>query len=125
MNEPDQAFCALTVEMYGIDSSVPMKGSCRRKVITTGKKSLLRIIFGNVVSVGQSSTTTGLGIVRGLVDEEKKTLPKQVEETKCLDDNTNERPFEEHEQDSAEETDRAPDFLLPREEIKRLLRADD
>jgi len=30
----------LTLRIYGSDNTVPMNGSCLRKVITTGKKSL-------------------------------------------------------------------------------------
>ena len=51
-----------------------------------------------------------------MLREENEDAPKQVEETKSLDEHPDERPLEEDEQDSTEETYRASDFLFASEE---------
>lgn len=51
--------------------------------------------------------------------------PEEVEEPKCLHDHTHEGPFEEHEQDTSQETYSATQLLLARKEIERLLWSDD
>lgn len=51
--------------------------------------------------------------------------PEEVQEPKRLDDHPDKRPLEEHEQHAAEETDRPPEFILPREEVECFGGADD
>ena len=51
--------------------------------------------------------------------------PEEIEEAKCLDYDTHERPLEEHEQDATNETHGAAELLFPREEVECLLWPDD
>ena len=55
----------------------------------------------------------------------RMNAPKQVEEAKRFDEHANERPFEEDEEDAAEETDRPANLLFTSEEGDGFLRADD
>lgn len=57
--------------------------------------------------------------------KEDGDAPKEVEEPKRLDDDADEGPFEEDEEDAADETCCPAQLLLAREEVKRLLGADD
>ena len=52
-------------------------------------------------------------------------VPEEIEETKCLDYNTHERPLEEHEQDATNEAHSPAELLFPREEVEGLLWSDD
>jgi hypothetical protein len=51
--------------------------------------------------------------------------PEQIEKPKHLHQHPDSRPLEEHEEDAAEETGCPAQFVPPREEVERLLRADD
>ena len=83
-----------------------MKGNCRRKVMTTGKKSL-----------GTESETERL--------DHKQCVPKEIEEPKRLHYHTNEGPFEKHEQNAAKKTDSSTQFLFPGEKVESFLRSYD
>jgi hypothetical protein len=51
--------------------------------------------------------------------------PEQIEKPKHLDQHPDSRPLEEHEEDAAEEAGCPAQLVPPREEVERLLRADD
>ena len=73
----------LTPATPGRESRVPMKGSCRKNETTTGKKSLLK--------------TTASEERNEYLEKMLRDAPKQVEETKSLDEHSKERPLEEDE----------------------------
>ena len=52
-------------------------------------------------------------------------VPKQVQESECLQYHSKERPLQEHEADAPQEACRAPNLVLSGEEVESLLRADD
>lgn len=87
---------------------MPTKGSCRRNVKTTGKKSLCR------KSVRCAENQFG-----------GQRLPKEVQESKGLYDHPNERVFEKDEQDATEEAYRSAQLLPASKEIKRFLGSND
>lgn len=97
----------------GSESNVPTNGSCLRNVTTTGKKSLC----------ARERKRCGLGNVLNL--EEDTHAPEEVEETKGLDEHSDERPFEEDEEDATEEADGPANLLLAREEGDGLLGPND
>lgn len=88
---------------------MPTRGSCRRNVRTTGKKSLDRTD------------------VRGTreVCFKRTTLPKEIQESKGLYDHPNERVFEKDEQNATEEANRSTQFLFASKEIKCFLGSND
>ena len=89
---------------------LPMKGSWRRNVRITGKKSL----HGSHDMVSQAYAA-----------KRRSNAPDEVQETERLYYHSNEWPFEEHEKDTADEADGPAQLLLAREEVERLVRPDD
>lgn len=112
---PEVKMARHTPRIYGNDRNVPTNGTCLKNVMITGKKSLLR--------VGLSIMSTQLKSHQILPTRKKVDSPKQVQESKCLDNHTHERPFEEDKKNSSEETDSSTYFLFASKEVKRLLRA--
>lgn len=86
---------------------MPTKGSCRRNVRTTGKKSLDR---KNVRRGNQNS---------------RQFVPKEIQESKGFYDHPNERVFEKDEQDTTEEANRSTQLLLASKERECFLGPDD
>jgi len=58
-------------------------------------------------------------------EDDREKVSKKVEETEHLDQDADGWPFEEDEEYPAEEAGRPAQLVLAREEVKRLLRADD
>ena len=56
---------------------------------------------------------------------EGSDAPKEVQEPKGLDNDSDERPLEEHEQDASNETEGPSKLLFPGEEVERLRGAND
>ena len=71
----------LTVRIYGRVRRVPIKGNCRKNVITTGKKSLEALLCEQN---------------RGKEEEVGKGVPKEIKETKSLHYHPNEWSLKEH-----------------------------
>lgn len=77
----------------------------------TGKKSLL-------VKIIQLRTS-------GQALKAVQDAPEEIKEPNGLYNHSNQRPLQEDQQDTTEKTYRAADFLLPREEVERLMWTDD
>lgn len=88
---------------------MPTPGNCRKKVRMTGKKSL--------------RTRSARERVQRAI-RRRSDAPEEVEEAKGLYYDADERPLDEDQQDAAEETERAAQLLLAREEVESLLRPD-
>jgi hypothetical protein len=68
--------------MYGSDKKVPKNGSCRRKVITTGKKSLNKP--GKLISRVKWNAKVDAAV------------PEQIQKSKCFHNHPNEWPFKKY-----------------------------
>jgi hypothetical protein len=88
-----------------------MKGSCRRNVMMTGKKSLFNQIASESGRVGRSG---------GQID-----VPEEVQETKSLHDHPNHRPLHHnHDKDATNKAYAPSQLVLACEKVKCLLRSD-
>lgn len=90
-----------------------MTGSWRKKVRTTGKKSLKNEVVDGMVN--DTSIHGGLGM----------NAPKKIEESKCLNNNADKRPSDKDEKNATDETNSATELLFAGKEVERLLRSDD
>ncbi len=109
----------LTLATPGNESTLPMMGSCRRKLRMTGKKSLYQI----TTQMRRQSIQVSK---RSLVQQMRRpclSLPKEIEESETFDEHADDRPLAEDEDHAREEADGAADLLFPREEVEGLFGA--